>query len=61
MELYTYILISLIMMSLSESNIIGCVNNEVSSIDVVTLDCSLEQLGIVDNTSLSKFQYDILN
>lgn len=61
MELYTYILISLIMVSLSESYVISRVDNEVSSVDVVSLDCCFEQLRVVDSTSLSKFKNNVLN
>lgn len=48
--LYFTISPSGVVVALVEPNVVGCVDDEVCSVDVVALESSLEQLGLVDCT-----------
>jgi hypothetical protein len=51
---------SLIVVGLSVSDVIGSVDGEVSSVDVVSLHCRFEQLGVVHCSVLQEVQLLIL-
>jgi hypothetical protein len=56
-----YDCLSLIVVGLSVTNVIRCVDNEISCVDVVTLARSLEQLGVVHNAVFVEVNLLVLN